>query len=95
MGRQGEGLAAAQDRLLHPEKHSQDSEPDQLHGRKEADGQQVCLRLGSIEETEANRTVYHTPDNQCSNSVAYVFHFSYFLKMKLSCLSHQKQTAKC
>lgn len=44
-------------------KHSQDAEPDRLHGRKEADGQQVCLRLGSIGETEANRTVYYTPDN--------------------------------
>lgn len=34
-----------------------------LHGRKEADGQQVCLQLGSIEETEANHTVYYTPDS--------------------------------
>lgn len=61
--RQGDGFTAALDQLLHPETPSQDAKPDQLHGRKEADGQQVCLRLGSIEETEANHTVYYAPDN--------------------------------
>lgn len=47
---------------LYPETQ-QDAKPDQLHDRKEANGQQVCLQLGSIEETEANHTVYYTPDS--------------------------------
>lgn len=51
------------DQLLHPELR-QDAKPDQLHGRKEADGQQVCLQLGFIEETEANHTVYYSPVQQ-------------------------------
>lgn len=59
MEQQGEGLAAARD---HPEPQP-DAKPDHLHGRKEADGQQVCLQLGSIGETEANHTVYYTPDS--------------------------------
>lgn len=42
---------------------SQTPEADQLHGGTEANGQQVCLQLGSIEETEANHTVYYTPDS--------------------------------
>lgn len=42
---------------------SQTPKPDRLHGREEANGQQVCLQLGSIEETEANHTVYYTPDS--------------------------------
>lgn len=58
----GEGLAAAQDQSLHPEPQP-DAKPDELHGREEANGQQVCLQLGSIEETEANHTVYYTPDS--------------------------------
>lgn len=56
---------------------------DRLHGRKEADGQQVCLQLGSIEETEANHTVYYTPDSPvqqfCCICVSF---FRIFLKMK-------------
>lgn len=61
--RGGEGLAAAQDQSLHPQPQP-DAKPDQLHGREEANGQQVCLQLGSIEETEANHTVvYYTPDS--------------------------------
>lgn len=52
----GEGHAVAQDQSLHPEPQP-DAKPGQLHGRKEANGQQVCLQLGSIEETEANHSL--------------------------------------
>lgn len=36
------------------------AKPDQLHGRKAADGQRVCLRLGSIAETEVNHSLSNT-----------------------------------
>lgn len=62
-----EGPAAAQDPSLRPEPQP-DAKPGRLHGRKEADGQQVCLQLGSIEETEANHTVYYTPDSPVQRS---------------------------
>lgn len=60
--RGGEGLAATLDRLSRTVARRPKT-LTRLHGRKEADGQQVCLQLGSIEETEANHTVYYTPDS--------------------------------
>lgn len=59
---EGKGLAVAQDLSLWPEPQP-DAKPDKLHGRREANGQRVCLHLGSTEETEANHTVNYTPDN--------------------------------
>lgn len=58
------------------------TEADQLHGRKAADGHRVCLRLGSIEETEANHTVYATPGDPGAALLLHMFHFSEFLTMK-------------
>lgn len=70
--------------------------PARLHGREEADGQQVCLRLGSIEETEANHTVYNTPDSPVQQFCCICVSFVRIPKdEKLSCLSHQKLTAEC
>lgn len=73
--RDGEGLDAAR---VHPEQQP-DAKPDRLHGREEADGQQVCLQLGSIEETEANHTVYYTPDSPVQQFCCICVHFSEFL----------------
>lgn len=70
--------------------------PARLHGIEEADGQQVCLRLGSIEETEANHTVYNTPDSPVQQFCCICVSFVRIPKdEKLSCLSHQKLTAEC
>lgn len=74
----GEGLTAAQDQS--------NTQPDQLHGRMEANGQQVCLRLGLYwRDGEANHTVYFTSDSPVQQfcCICISFFLNSWMKAKL------------
>lgn len=85
-------LAAAQDQSHHP-KPQPDAKPDQLHGRKEADGQQS---LSTTRLYWRDRSKPHSLLYTRKPSTAVLLHmcsFSYRWKLKLS--NPPKLTAKC